>query len=87
MRPPRASWVRSALAGAPLLVFVAGGAFVLAQFTRGTVEARDLRNKSRSVRQFTLEEEHAKIERRLRGADTGSGADLVLKRIPRPPEN
>lgn len=80
---PRPPWVRSALAGAPLLVFVAGGAWVLAQFTRGTVEARDLRNKSRTVREFTLEEEHAKIEKRLRGEGTGSEADLLLKRIPR----
>ena len=78
-------WYRSALAGAPLLAFVIGGALVLAQFAQGTVEARDLKTKSKTIKQFTLEEDHARIEKKLRG-ETDEIRDLIIKRIPRPPE-
>lgn len=85
MPPP---WYRFVAAGAPLVVFVAGGSYVLSQFTAGTVEARDLRNKSKSVKAFTLEEEHAKIERKLHGdAEKETARDLIIKRIPRPPSS
>ena len=79
--PPSAQ--RFILAGAPLVCFVAGGSYVLSQFTKGTVEARDIKTKSRSVKAFALSEEHAKIERKLHGAEGPSASELILKRIPR----
>lgn len=79
--PPSAQ--RFILAGAPLVCFVAGGSYVLSQFTKGTVEARDIKTKSRSVKAFALSEEHAKIERKLHGAAGPSASELILKRIPR----
>lgn len=68
-------------AGAPLVLLVAGGALFLAQFTKGTVEARDLRVKSQSERAFNIAEEHAKITRKF-----GASTDYVIKRIPRSDE-
>ena len=66
-----------------MVCFVAGGSYVLSQFTKGTVEARDIKTKSRSVKAFALSEEHAKIERKLHGAEGPSASELILKRIPR----
>ncbi|KAJ8612278.1 hypothetical protein CTAYLR_002951 [Chrysophaeum taylorii] len=61
--------MRHLSSGAPLVLLVAGGALVLAQFTRGTVEARDLRVKSQRERAFNLAEEHAAVTKKLAGID------------------
>ena len=63
------STLQLVLRGAPFIAFVAGGSYVLAQFTQGTVEARDVKNKSRSVRAFKIEEEHAPRRRRERSRE------------------
>ena len=81
MPPPTAR--QFVFAGAPLIAFVAGGSYVLSQFTKGTVEARDFVFRSRSVKAFALAEEHAKIERKLHGDGGPSAAELIIKRIPR----
>lgn len=83
MVPPATSSYRFVSAGAPLVLLVAGGALLLAQFTKGTVEARDLRVKSQSERAFNIAEEHAKITRKF----GGDSADYVIKRIPRRDED
>lgn len=69
----------SAGSGVPLLLFVAGGAWVLSQFTQGTVEARDVRVKSQSERAFNIAEEHSAISKKLNNFE-----DSESKRIPRP---
>mmetsp|Transcript_17778 Transcript_17778/g.52876 ORF Transcript_17778/g.52876 Transcript_17778/m.52876 type:complete len:85 (-) Transcript_17778:83-337(-) len=81
---PPLSNLQLALRGAPFIAFVAGGSYVLSQFTQGTVEARDLKTKSRSVRAFKIEEEHAKIAKKLYGDSLTPGTDLPEVRIPRP---
>ena len=43
---PQPTFLQLASRGAPLLLFVAGGSYMLSTFTSGTVAARDLRQKS-----------------------------------------
>mmetsp|Transcript_21044 Transcript_21044/g.27285 ORF Transcript_21044/g.27285 Transcript_21044/m.27285 type:complete len:92 (+) Transcript_21044:34-309(+) len=72
--------------GLPLVLFVAGGSWILSQFTSGTILARDIRNKSKTERAFNLEEEYTEIQRKLFGNQEPSARELILKRIPRPDE-
>lgn len=58
--PAGSSFVRG---GLPLIVLVCGGSFILAQFSKGTVEARDLRYKSQTEHAFNIAEEHSKISK------------------------
>ena len=80
---PQASFLQLASRGAPLLLFVAGGSYMLSTFTSGTVAARDLRQKSQSTKAFVIEEEHRKIAKKLYG-DTATPSTLIVKPIPRP---
>jgi len=66
-------------AGLPLVLFVAGGSFALSKFVEGKVDAKDLRTKSLTERQFNLEEEHAAISRKL----NGELESFEITRIPR----
>lgn len=43
--------------GLPLILFVVGGSLSLSKFVQGRIEAKDLKVKSQSRRQYTLEEE------------------------------
>ena len=54
---PQPSFLQLAARGAPLLLFCAGGSYLLSRFTSGTVAARDLRQKSQSAKAFAIEEE------------------------------
>ncbi|CAM9516273.1 unnamed protein product [Choristocarpus tenellus] len=66
-------------AGMPLLAFIVGGSYVLSQFVSGQVEAKDLRGRSKSIREFNLEEEHRRTMKIF-------SEDYELRRIPRPDE-
>eukprot|EP00614_Pseudopedinella_elastica_P033702 CAMPEP_0172625488 /NCGR_PEP_ID=MMETSP1068-20121228/144132_1 /TAXON_ID=35684 /ORGANISM="Pseudopedinella elastica, Strain CCMP716" /LENGTH=75 /DNA_ID=CAMNT_0013434801 /DNA_START=51 /DNA_END=278 /DNA_ORIENTATION=+ len=46
--------------GLPLVLFVVGGSYSLSYFVQGHVEAKDVRVKTSSQREFNLEEEHRK---------------------------
>ena len=83
---PRASGQDFARKGLPFVIFVVGGAYLLTQFTSGTVAARDHRVKSQSQRGFHLEEEYKAMAQKIFGSDDPSEKDLILKRIPRPDE-
>ena len=80
---PQPTFLQLASRGAPLLLFVAGGSYMLSTFTSGTVAARDLRQKSQSTKAFVIEEEHRKIAKKLYGSSETPGA-FDYKRIPRP---
>ncbi len=80
---PQPTFLQLASRGAPLLLFVAGGSYMLSTFTSGTVAARDLRQKSQSTKAFVIEEEHRKIAKKLYG-DTATPSTLIVKPIPRP---
>ena len=80
---PQPTFLQLASRGAPLLLFVAGGSYMLSTFTSGTVAARDLRQKSQSQKAFQIEEEHRKIAKKLYGA-SGTPDAFCLKPIPRP---
>ena len=80
---PQPTFLQLASRGAPLLLFVAGGSYMLSTFTSGTVAARDLRQKSQSQKAFQIEEEHRKIAKKLYG-DTATPSTLIVKPIPRP---
>ena len=82
---PQPNFLQLASRGAPLLLFVAGGSYMLSTFTSGTVAARDLRQKSQSQKAFQIEEEHRKIAKKLYGA-SGTPDAFCLKPIPRPKE-
>lgn len=82
---PQPTFLQLASRGAPLLLFVAGGSYMLSTFTSGTVAARDLRQKSQSQKAFQIEEEHRKIAKKLYGA-SGTPDAFCLKPIPRPKE-
>ena len=82
---PQPTFLQLASRGAPLLLFVAGGSYMLSTFTSGTVAARDLRQKSQSAKAFAIEEEHRKIAKKLYGSSATPGA-FEYKPIPRPPE-
>ena len=83
---PQPTFLQLASRGAPLLLFCAGGSYLLSRFTSGTVAARDLRQKSQSAKAFAIEEEHRKIAKKLYGASETPGA-FDFKPIPRPPED
>ena len=70
---PQPSFLQLAARGAPLLLFCAGGSYLLSRFTSGTVAARDLRQKSQSAKAFAIEEEHRKIAKKLYGASETPG--------------
>ena len=53
-RPPPPSFAR---VGLPFIVFMLGGYYGLTQFVDGKVERGDLKQKSQSKREFSLEEE------------------------------
>ncbi len=80
---PQPTFLQLASRGAPLLLFVAGGSYMLSTFTSGTVAARDLRQKSQSTKAFVIEEEHRKIAKKLYGSSETPGTP-ELKKIPRP---
>ena len=80
---PQPTFLQLASRGAPLLLFVAGGSYMLSTFTSGTVAARDLRQKSQSAKAFAIEEEHRKIAKKLYG-DAATPSAPVFKPIPRP---
>ena len=82
---PQPTFLQLASRGAPLLLFVAGGSYMLSTFTSGTVAARDLRQKSQSTKAFVIEEEHRKIAKKLYGSSETPGTP-ILKGIPRPKE-
>mmetsp|Transcript_6980 Transcript_6980/g.10523 ORF Transcript_6980/g.10523 Transcript_6980/m.10523 type:complete len:81 (+) Transcript_6980:55-297(+) len=67
--------------GIPLVAFIVGGSFFLGKFVEGQVEKRDKRVRSRTVKQFDLEEEHKRAMAAL--ADNES---YEMKRIARPEE-
>ena len=69
--------------GAPFLLFIVGGSVFLGRFTSGTVAARDLKTKSRTEKAYKIEEEHARIAKKLYGGD-GQPGDVLNKPIPRP---
>ena len=71
---PQPTFLQLASRGAPLLLFVAGGSYMLSTFTSGTVAARDLRQKSQSTKAFVIEEEHRKIAKKLYGSSETPGA-------------
>ena len=71
---PQPTFLQLASRGAPLLLFVAGGSYMLSTFTSGTVAARDLRQKSQSQKAFQIEEEHRKIAKKLYGSSETPGA-------------
>ncbi len=82
---PQPTFLQLASRGAPLLLFVAGGSYMLSTFTSGTVAARDLRQKSQSAKAFAIEEEHRKIAKKLYGSSGTPDAPLNIP-IPRPKE-
>ena len=51
--------------GLPLVLFVVGGTYSLSTFVQGRVEAKDIRYKSQSRREYTLEEEHMRAMEKL----------------------
>lgn len=88
LAPLRAAFARAKRSpavrfGVPLVLFVAGGAAVLAQFLGGVMHKRDARVVRRSERAVKLEEAHADIVGRLKMHDR----ELVLKPIHRPKED
>ena len=83
---PQPTFLQLAARGAPLLLFCAGGSYLLSRFTSGTVAARDLRQKSQSAKAFAIEEEHRKIAKKLYGETATPGA-FSYKPIPRPNED
>ena len=82
---PQPTFLQLASRGAPLLLFCAGGSYLLSRFTSGTVAARDLRQKSQSAKAFAIEEEHRKIAKKLYGSSGTPDAPLNIP-IPRPKE-
>ena len=78
---PQPTFLQLASRGAPLLLFVAGGSYMLSTFTSGTVAARDLRQKSQSTKAFVIEEEHRKIAKKLYG-DAATPRAPIYKPIP-----
>ena len=78
---PQPTFLQLASRGAPLLLFVAGGSYMLSTFTSGTVAARDLRQKSQSAKAFAIEEEHRKIAKKLYGS---AGTPTMPENIPIP---
>ena len=65
-------------AGVPLVIFVSAGSWALSKFVQGRVDAKDLRVKTLTERQFSLEQEHDAIMRKLKTDD------YEVTRIPRP---
>ena len=65
-------------AGVPLVIFVSAGSWGLSKFVQGRVDAKDLRVKTLTERQFSLEQEHDAIMRKLKTDD------YEVTRIPRP---
>ena len=65
-------------AGVPLVIFVSPGSWALSKFVQGRVEAKDLRVKTLTERQFSLEQEHDAIMRKLKTHE------YEVTRIPRP---
>ena len=51
--------------GLPLIVFMIGGTYTLSTFVQGQTDAKDMRYKSQSKKQYTLEEEHKKAMAKL----------------------
>ena len=51
--------------GIPLIMFVCGGSWALSEFVKGQVERKDLKTKTMSQRQYSLEEEHKKMVAKL----------------------
>jgi hypothetical protein len=79
---PPLSFLQLASRGAPLLIFCAGGSYMLSHFTSGQVAARDLRQKSQSVKAFAIEEEHRKIAKKLYGSETAAPGSYEYVPIP-----
>jgi hypothetical protein len=52
-------------AGVPLVAFVCVGSWALSTFVQGHYEKKDLKTKSLSQRQYSLEEEHKKMLKKL----------------------
>ena len=59
-RPPP-----SVAGGVPLVAFVCLGSWALGEFVKGHVEQKDYKTKSRSQRQYSLEEDHKKMAAKL----------------------
>jgi DNA-directed RNA polymerase subunit H (RpoH/RPB5) len=68
-------------AGIPMVLLVVGGSFFLSNFTQTSVQMKDRYKKSRSERQFNLEEEHDKLLKKL------DIDNFTLSKIPRPDED
>ena len=59
-RPPP-----SVAGGVPLVAFVCLGSYTLSEFMKGHMEKKDLKTKTMSQRQFSLEEEHKRMLKTL----------------------
>ena len=65
--------------GLPLVLFMVGGSYGLSTFVQGRVDAKDLRYKSQSKRQYTLEQEHERAMEKLGNLD-----DYKMVPVPKP---
>ena len=74
-----AAWsVKCCAPRVPLVIFVSAGSWALSKFVQGRVDAKDLRVKTLTERQFSLEQEHGAVMRKLKTDD------YEVTRIPRP---
>lgn len=64
--------------GVPMILLILGGSYCVSLFMDTHYEVKDSQNKSVSIRQFDLEEEHKKMQAKLKIDD------YKLSRIPRP---
>ena len=67
--------------GAPLIIFLIGGSYLLSIFLETHFEMKDKQNSSSTVRSFDLEQEHKELMKKL------DIDNFSLSRIPRPEEN
>ncbi len=79
-RPPIKRKNPLVLVGAPLVIFIVAGTYVLSTFMQTHMEVKDRNNKGTSERTFNLEEEHRKLMQKL------DLENFSLSRIPRPEE-
>eukprot|EP00752_Nemacystus_decipiens_P002214 g2104.t2 len=66
-------------AGLPFVTFIVGGSYMLSEFVSGQVHVKDVRKRSKSLREFDIEEEHRNIMKEF-------NEDFEIKRVPRPGE-
>ena len=78
LHPGRKAALALTKSGAPLVLLIIGGTYMLSIFMQTHMEYKDRKGTSISEREFTLEEEHMKMMKQL------DIKNYSLSRIPRP---